>query len=190
MKAYAENASLDYRYYLSTYEREIGRVKSRSRREHSRIAKRRRGSQKPEREGCGPFFSFFAARRPPLARSLNEPDRWRRSHCAESHCVEFEGMYTQPILHFPFFFRIAFPSFSHTAAPTTKLRLWEREREEMLETRAADQICITLTRYKSVWLTKNDRTLVSKIVLFPKMLDQSCLQFAILLWNPPTYTVF
>lgn len=49
MKAYAENTSLDYRYYLSTYEREIGKVKSRSRREHSRIAKRRRGSQKPER---------------------------------------------------------------------------------------------------------------------------------------------
>lgn len=132
MKAYAaENASLDYRYYLSTYEREIGRVKSRSRREHSRIAKCRRGSQKPER-GARTLLLVFRSSSSALGAI---PRRARPmatvALCRIPLCWIWRDVYPT---HFPFFFRVAFPSFSHIAARTTK-RLWEREREGTLETR-------------------------------------------------------
>lgn len=110
-------------------------------------------------EGCGPFFSFFAARRPPFApvprQSPDEPDRWRRSHCAYPIVLNLEGCIPPPI-PFPFFLpRVAFPSFSHI--PRRERRSdYESARGRMVETCTGDQIYITLTRCKRICLTKND----------------------------------
>lgn len=119
-KAYAENASLNYRYLLA-HEKEIERSESCG----SSLVENIHGLRdivvadcKSWSEGCGSFFSFFAARRSPFTQSLALAFGRPTATVAlcVSYCVEFGGMYIHPLSCFPFSFCIAFPSFSHTVA--------------------------------------------------------------------------
>lgn len=108
-------------------------------------------------EGCG-SFSFFAARRPPFAPVPRQslPDRWRRrrSHCAYPIVLNLEGCTPPPIL-FPFFSSARrFPLFR--ISRRERRSDYESARGRMVGTCTSDQIYITLTRYKSIWLTRND----------------------------------